>query len=218
MSSRYLETISGYNQFIDELREEAAENTFVTLVQFDTRKTAVYEQLALADVPELDENSYVLGGMTALYDGVGELIRRMEKFVKPGDNVAVTIMTDGEENSSTKFTQHSVAALMDKKREEGWEFNYLGAGPQAWSGAQALRIHDSHTINYGADAGSHELAFAALASSNVAKTRGLSSSYVTAAPQVKSRLEAETGIPVQVDGRLVLDGQVRKARRTRRSS
>lgn len=199
MGTRYIETISGYNQFIDTLREQAEGPTFVTLVQFDTYKVSVYEQKPLADVPRLDESTYVLGGMTALLDGVGEAIRRMEKFVRKGDNVAITIMTDGGENSSREFTTGSVTALMDRKREEGWEFNFLGAGPSAWGGAQVLGIGHAHVINYAGDGHSHGVAFRAAALSNVAKTRGMSSSYAESTPLLKAQLEGEAAPDVQIN-------------------
>lgn len=196
MGNIALETKQGFDQMIEKLREEAATDTFVTLVQFDTEIETVYEQKALADVPEL---VFVPRGMTALLDGVGEAIRRMEKFVRAGDNVAITIMTDGGENSSHEFSKDAVTALMDEKRKDGWEFNFLGAGPGSWNGAQLLGIGHAHTINYAGDGHSHAVAFDALALSSVAKTRGRSSSYLTSAAALKSDLEA-TAHPAIIAG------------------
>jgi uncharacterized protein YegL len=184
-----LETEQGFNQMIEKLRE-GANDTTVTLVEFDSTVQPVYEQKPLPEVPKM---VFKTRGMTALLDGVGVAIRRMEKFVKPGDNVAITIMTDGGENSSQEFTKEAVTKLMDEKREEGWEFNFLGAGPASWQGAQLLNIGDSHTINYSGAAQDHAVAFNALALSNVAKTQGGSSSYLRSAPELKSRLEADAG-------------------------
>src|SRR3954466_6985626 len=79
MSSIKADTEGGFNTMIDELRKSAAEGTTVTLVQFDTEHETVYEQKALADVPKLDLKPR---GATALLDGVGEAIKRAEKFVK----------------------------------------------------------------------------------------------------------------------------------------
>jgi len=197
MGTIALETKQGYDQMIEQLREEAGSNTFVTLVEFDTTKTTVYEQKPLADVPPLD---YRVRGMTALLDGVGEAIRRMEKFVKPGDNVTVTIMTDGGENSSQEFSKEAVTKLMDEKREQGWEFNFLGAGPASWAGAQLLNISDAHTINYSGAAMDHVHAFEALGLANVAKTRGGSSSYLASSPELKASLESKANMPdVQIN-------------------
>jgi hypothetical protein len=200
MSSIKNDTEGGFNEFIAELRKGAASDTYVTLIQFDTEYDTVYEQKPVSDVPKL---KLVPRGATALRDGVGEAIRRAEKFVRSGDNVVVTILTDGGENSSREFSQDAIQKLMDEKREDGWEFNFIGAGVSAWGGAQMLGIAHSHTINYsGTGVHTHD-AFAAAAASNVAKTRGLSSSYLEASPVLKAQLEDDAGSvtppPVQVN-------------------
>src|SRR4051794_10171001 len=92
MSSIKSDTEGGFDSMIEELRKSAEGETLVTLVQFDTEHETVYEQKFLADVPKLTLKPR---GGTALLDGVGEAIRRAEKFVRKGDNVAVTILTDG---------------------------------------------------------------------------------------------------------------------------
>ena len=183
------DTEGGFDSMIEDLRKSGADGT-VTLVQFDTEHETVYEQLDLADVPKL---TLLPRGGTALRDGVGEAIRRAEKFVKPGDNVSVTIMTDGGENSSVEYSQEAITSLMDEKKEQGWEFNFLGAGPAAWGGAQMLGIQASHVINYAGDGQSHRRAFAAASLSNTAKLRGESSSYALAASDIKTALETEAG-------------------------
>lgn len=180
------DTEGGFDSMIEELRKSAEGETLVTLVQFDTEHETVYEQKPLADVPKLELKPR---GGTALLDGVGEAIRRAEKFVKKGDNVAVTILTDGGENSSHEYSKEVLTKLMDDKREEGWEFNFLGAGPAAWSGATLLNIGHAHTINYSGSGAEMDVAFRAAALSNVAKTRGGSSSYLESSPLLKTRLE-----------------------------
>src|SRR5687767_7247965 len=119
MSSIKNDTEGGFNEFIAELRKGAASDTYVTLVQFDTVHDTLYEQKPVSDVPNL---KLVPRGATALMDGVGEAIRRAEKFVRSGDNVVVTILTDGGENSSREYSKEALTKLMDEKRDDGWEF------------------------------------------------------------------------------------------------
>jgi uncharacterized protein YegL len=180
------DTKGGFDTMIKELRKDAAPNTSVTLVQFDTEHETVYAQKPLDEVPGL---TLVPRGGTALLDGVGEAIKRVEKFARKGDNVAVTIMTDGGENSSREYSKEAITALMDEKRKDGWEFNFLGAGPAAWNGANLLGIGHDHTINYAGQGVQQHSAFAAAAASNVAKTRGLTSSYAESTPMLKAQLE-----------------------------
>lgn len=187
MSSIQKDTEGGFDAMIKTLRDESASDTFVTLVQFDTQHETVYEQKPVGEVPSL---SLKPRGGTALLDGVGEAIKRAEKFVRKGDNVAVTILTDGGENSSVEYSKDAITKLMDEKREEGWEFNFLGAGPASWQGASMLGIAHTHTINYAGSGEDQMIAFAAAAHSNVAKTRGRSSSYLTSSPELKAQLES----------------------------
>jgi len=217
MSSIKKDTEGGFDSMIDELRKSAEGETLVTLVQFDTEHETVYEQKALADVPKL---SLKPRGGTALLDGVGEAIKRAEKFVNAGDNVAVTILTDGGENSSREYSKEAVTALMDEKREDGWEFNYLGAGPQAWAGAGLLGIGHAHTINYSGNPADHAVAFRAAALSNVEKTRGGTSSYLATTPELKSSLEASAGSDVTLPevNINILGARPRSYKRIRRRS
>ena len=201
------DTEGGFNEMVAELRKEAAPNTYVTLVQFDTVHETVYEQKPLDKVPSL---TLLPRSGTALLDGVGIAIRRAEKFVRSGDNVAVTIMTDGGENSSDEWDKESVTKLMDEKREEGWEFNFLGAGPQAWDGARLLGIRNDYVINYAGDGDSQHSAFQAAALSNVAKTRGLSSSYASSATALKADLESAAGSNVLPDVQINIGARPRR--------
>lgn len=193
MASRSPATISGYNEFIEGLQANAEGEVLVTLIQFDTEVNTVYAEKPLPEVPKLDSKTYTIGGATALRDAVGKGINIVEKRVRKGDRVNVTIMTDGQENSSREYTHEQILAHMDAKRKANWEFNFLGAGKESWATGQSLGIGNDNSIYYGGDAHSHQVAFAAAAASNVATTRGLSGSYTASAPLAKSSLEDTSG-------------------------
>jgi hypothetical protein len=189
MQVRQDATISGFNEYLATLKAEAYGEVFLTLTQFDTSVNEVYQERKLADVPELDYESYRPGGMTALLDAVGRTIRHAEQAGSPKDQVLLVIMTDGAENSSREWTKEAVADLIGKKSDDGWEVVYLGAGQDAWSGSSMLGIADTHTINYGTAGHAHEGAFKAVATSNVAYSTGLRSAAFD--PQMKASLEKE---------------------------
>lgn len=187
------DTEGGFNALIEELQKDGAENVFVTLVQFDTDHETVYSQRPVVDVPKLNLQPR---GLTALLDGVGEAIKRAEKFVRKGDNVVVTILTDGGENASREYSRDQILALIDEKRKDDWEFNFIGAGPNSWSGATLLGIDHSHTINYSGTGEDTHKVFRAAALSHVSKMRGGTSSYVATASALKTELEEDANINV----------------------
>lgn len=72
-------------------------------------------------------------GNTALYDAIGESINRLEfaagmELAERKASVVMVILTDGQENSSTRFDQAAIRRMMDKTRETGlWSYSFIGA-------------------------------------------------------------------------------------------
>jgi uncharacterized protein YegL len=123
--------IEGYNDYLDELRNDPAETTF-SLTLFDTRFTNVYLTEPLEAIAPLDQRTYRPDGMTALYDAIGHTVIETDKRLaaegKSQVKVLVVVMTDGLENSSSDFDATSLAALVREYEERGnWTLVYLGA-------------------------------------------------------------------------------------------
>ena len=58
--------------------------------------------------------------------------------------VAVTIITDGEENSSREYNGESIKAFVDKLQKElDWKFSYIGTNQDVEAIADSLAIRDS---------------------------------------------------------------------------
>lgn len=186
-------TQEGYNEFIEGLKANAKGEVFVTLVEFDTEVITRYSEKPLAEVPRLTD--YSPGGMTALRDGLGRGINLIENRVRKGDTVNVTVMTDGAENSSQEYTHEEILAAKKNKESDGWTFNFLGAGPEAWSAGAGLGFSADQTISYGTfDAHDHRAAFGAVTASNLASSsglRGMGASYESTAKGLKSSLESK---------------------------
>lgn len=120
------EVIGAYNAFIQEQRKIAqTTNTKIkaSLVLFDDQYETVYLKTPVDSVPSLDNKTYYVRGMTALYDAIGKTIEAFKEKSK----VIFFIETDGQENSSREFTHASLKALIDKKTADGWDFNFVGA-------------------------------------------------------------------------------------------
>lgn len=143
-------TISGYNEYINALRQDKASDYSITLTQFDAPMTAAeltvsYSDRALADVPELTRQSYEPRGNTPLYDAIGECVRRVEAKNRA---VIMLIITDGMENASTEFTKESVKKLIKEKEAEGWTFAFLGANIDSYAVGGSIGVAAQNVANY----------------------------------------------------------------------
>lgn len=143
------ETISGYNRYISEQKNQPGSETTVTLVIFDDRYQVIYKNKPLADVPELTHEVYRPLGYTALYDAIGKSI----DLTRPGKNMLV-VMTDGEENASKEFNFTSVSQrIKDAQDYHGWEVIFLGANIRDIQGfTKSLNISGNNTYAFAANA------------------------------------------------------------------
>jgi hypothetical protein len=139
-------TISGINEFIESQRKEEG-NTWITITKFDTRFRTLFEWVPLDKFKKLTKEDYVPDGLTALHDDIGNTINNLNKNkLLPKIRTMFVVMTDGEENSSSKFTLHSVKKLIDKQKEAGWDFVFLGANIDSYAVGGSYGINT--TINY----------------------------------------------------------------------
>jgi uncharacterized protein YegL len=152
---------------------------FVTMVQFDTE----YELLAnVLNIESIDSYELIPRGGTALLDAIGRTVvavgeAQQATAYKPSE-VIVAIITDGEENSSREWDIGKVKALIETKTAEGWHFTYLGANQDAITVARDMGIARMSSINFAADSGGVEAAYAGM-SSVIGQTRttGLAPEY-----------------------------------------
>jgi len=145
-------TIEAFNGFVGTLRDAKTPISF-TFIQFDTTGIdKVYFEKPIKDVPDLNANTYVPNGGTPLIEAATKTIRALEKAIaakteKP--KVVFCIQTDGEENSSAaEFTWDALKALIEAKTKEGWQFNFMGAGIDAYNQAGQMGIAAMATMSY----------------------------------------------------------------------
>lgn len=99
----------------------------ITLITFDSNHTKViFDNIPALGAKPLSRKDYVPGAATPLYDAIGQAITKTYAQTEKTDNVLVTILTDGEENSSTEFDLKMVKRLIDKQKEQGWTFTFIG--------------------------------------------------------------------------------------------
>ena len=132
MESCIDDTIEGFNTFVESQKEFGGT---MTLCLFDHKFDIVYDKVPIDQVNPLTRDTYVPRGGTALHDAMGQVLK-----MNLSDDAMVIILTDGEENSSSKYTAAHVKDLVDAKP---WKFVYLGANQDAVLIAQCLGIQTS---------------------------------------------------------------------------
>ena len=154
MEQRRTETIDGFNSYIDglikddvDVRLSLTQFTLNGWANFGTQMTFdhTFEMKRLDEVPTLTRETYEPTGNTPLYDAIIRTIDDTEQGLKDHSFVApkvlIVIMTDGEENSSTKYNLSQVRdRIKHQETAHGWTFMYLGVEPAAW--AQGAKIFE----------------------------------------------------------------------------
>jgi len=156
MASCQETTIAGFNEFVQG--QKASETTagagYLTLVKFEGWKVeTVYHNRPLSEVPALDQNTYRPAGGTNLLDAIGDTINNVntvlagsKKKDRPG--VIITIMTDGEENSSRRFDNEQIKAMVKAAEAADWTFVFLGANIDAFKVGSTFGMRVSNSVNY----------------------------------------------------------------------
>ena len=143
------DTIGGFNSFLAEQKEVPGEAK-ITLIQFDGAYEINYQGLPLSEVEDLSNATFVPRGSTALLDAIGKtLIDQKIRIQKEAwaEKVIIAILTDGEENSSSKFNLETIKTLTESAQNDGWSFIYLGANQDSFSVASSMGININSALN-----------------------------------------------------------------------
>jgi uncharacterized protein YegL len=156
MQSLSQNTVNGYNEFINAQKKVEGEAR-ITCVTFDDIIKILYtgKDIQTAWPLRVAEDSYWIGGMTALFDAIGKTINGERQRIDAqgwADNVVVCIITDGAENASKEYTGADVKKLVkDCEDTKKWVFTFLGANIDAFSVATNLGIQGQNVAAYGAN-------------------------------------------------------------------
>ena len=125
------QAFAGMNETLQTVRsmQEKYPDTeqHVTLVTFDSDHTTWhYDNAPALKTKDLDWDAYRPGGATPLYDAMGKAISKTNAQIEEGDNVLVTVITDGEENSSVEWTLKMIRTMIEKLKKEHWTFTLIG--------------------------------------------------------------------------------------------
>ncbi len=165
-------TISGFNEYVSTLKNKRKkdDNILFSLTLFDTEVIKKHVAVPLSRVRKLTRRSYRPDGMTALYDAVIDTVETASERVdemKGKVKSLVVIMTDGEENSSTKHDQNCLADLIKQFRKENWTFVFLGANQDSWATTANWGLDARNVANYQSTPRGAAIAFMSLAKDTV---------------------------------------------------
>ncbi len=177
--------IDGFNAFLRD-QQSAPGQTRLSLVFFDSDIETRIDSIPVAEVVPLDRDTYVPRGCTALLDAIGDTIDSLGQRLaalpeadRP-DHVSIAILTDGEENSSTRYTWQDVAKRIKHQTEKySWEFLFLGAREDAIATAARMSIHAANASQFCADDAGQQAAMASV-SRKITNSRQMKSGTATA--------------------------------------
>lgn len=137
--------INGMNETVQSIRDaqkkHGDQEHIVSLVSFNSSEIkGIYDCVPVAEVKELTDKEYVPDCCTPLYDAMGLSLNHLRAKVNDEDKVLVTIITDGEENSSSEYNSAAIKALVDSLKEKGWVFAYIGANQDVLKVAQTISV------------------------------------------------------------------------------
>jgi hypothetical protein len=163
MRSIKRQIIDGYNKQLSVIKEQSGEDidSRVSLVTFrgpgykPTNSYGIetkFSDVKISEVEHINDEIYVCDGSTPMLDAIGISIKETDKLLGGNINdvdVIVTILTDGEENSSNKFTGSQIADLIKEYTDTyNWIFNFIGANIDVESIARNLNIPVNNTISF----------------------------------------------------------------------
>lgn len=149
------EARSHFNEQVDTIKKETqGQDVSVIFVSFNQNvDTIIWDK----DVVKLEHLvNYEPFGSTALCDAIGMTVERMEKELPDINDkhvsVLFSVVTDGYENTSKKYTQWNVKDMIERlKKTDRWTFTFLGATHDFLSQATALGIDVGNISYFSAD-------------------------------------------------------------------
>lgn len=153
MSGLEDDTVGGFNAMLAEHRDGPGEAIVSTLI-FNDHTRVLHDRVDVRSVEPLTRNEYRCSGCTALLDAVGgaidhvDLVQRVQPAGYEADKVLFVITTDGMENARSRYSYREVKQLIERQREKGWEFIFIGANIDVAREAERLGIDCDCAVGY----------------------------------------------------------------------
>jgi hypothetical protein len=121
----------------------------ISFVTFNSLGTNVLHfNEPVAKLEPIDKSQYVPDATTPLFDAMGFSFEKLRQVLenKTEYNVLVTILTDGEENASKKFTSSEIKKTIEELKLNRWTFTYIGTEHAVEKFAASISI--TNVVNF----------------------------------------------------------------------
>lgn len=136
--------IEGVNELVNEQKKEGSDNLF-TVFTFNN-EVELFKEDKFENFEKIDNTDIIIKGTTALYDAIGNAYDMILEN-KMYRNITLTVITDGQENSSKFYT---IDTLNDKKKQIDENFTikmvFIGADISCITG-ENITLHASQNID-----------------------------------------------------------------------
>ena len=141
-----IETVKKMQKMHPEMQQR------ISLLTFDSsHKIFKYDNVKAGTAHLLSAKDYNPCGGTPLYDAIGIAISKLNAQTTDKDSVLVTIITDGEENSSEEYSLRMIKTLIHKMKKQGWTFTLIGTDNLDVEGMAGQMCIDNH-LSFAEDA------------------------------------------------------------------
>jgi len=141
------DVIGGFNNFIEQQKLHHQGKITFSLYKFNSYWSRILNDLPIEEIRPLTSGDYTPGGLTALYDTIGNAIADIEnqsKYTKSehkASMVMMVIITDGQENASREYDSRKIKQMIQElEQSENWQFIYLGADLENFADADTLGL------------------------------------------------------------------------------
>ena len=114
-------TVDNFNEQVQQLKEDQTPDQLdlVSLITFSGKIRDVRDNIPINQFDEIKLEEYSPLGSTALYDAVARAITKadmaFERYPDCDNAALITILTDGDENSSKEFDNAAILELINEK-------------------------------------------------------------------------------------------------------
>lgn len=106
----------GINNLIYKLRAERS-NVRLSLITFSDRSKNIWMDIHISNLLLIHPSTFDAVGGTALYDAVGDILSQFHP--QDGTHVTLYIVTDGEDNCSSRYSKENIDNLLEQATGTG---------------------------------------------------------------------------------------------------